>query len=58
MPGEFFRGTAAKGPCRANFFADEPLKALCRASYFAEEPLKAIMGNVSMCVRSPCGRLS
>ena len=44
--------------CWASFFADEPLKALCRASFFAEEPLKAIMGNVSMCVRSPCGRLS
>ena len=41
--------------CWANFFADEPLKALCRASFFADEPLKAIMGNVSMCVRSPCG---
>ena len=55
MLGEVFRGTAAKGPCRANFFADEPLKALCRARFIAEEPLKAIMGNVSMCVRSPCG---
>ena len=69
VPGEVFRGWPLKalcwakffaellrnGPCRAKFFADEPLKALCRAKFFAEEPLKAIMGNVSMCVRSPCG---
>ena len=44
--------------CWAKLFADEPLKAPCRAKFFVEEPLKALMGNVSMCVRSPCGRLS
>ena len=30
----------------------------CWANFFAEEPLKSLMGNVSMCVRSPCGHLS
>ena len=52
---KFFADEPLKALCRASFFADEPLKALCRARFIAEEPLKAIMGNVSMCVRSPCG---
>ena len=54
----FFAGEPLEALCWASFFADEPLKALCRASFFAEQPLKSLMGNVSMCVRSPCGHLS
>ena len=54
----FFAGEPLEALCWASFFADEPLKAPCWASFFAEQPLKSLMGNVSMCVRSPCGHLS
>ena len=52
---KFFAELLRNGPCWAKFFAELLRNGPCRASFFAEEPLKAIMGNVSMCVRSPCG---